>query len=184
MSGLPTRRALRIPIAIPGAMVAITGVCVMVVTAGRVVTPVTPVTPGVPVVPVTVETVWRSCGPSSVRAPRRWGRRGEENMAGRQTNNNTTGCKIGRLVTWDIVLDLLSRLTLVILAGGTSGYWEEEGRAEDIYSMMVPVHDDSIQSWWHRATLSSTTGSISGTKPSLSPGPAYHGAIIDWRSSM
>ena len=92
MSGLPTRRALRIPIAIPGAMVAITGVWVMVVTAGRGVTPVTPVVPVVPVVPVTVETVWRSCGPSSVRAPRRLGRRGEENMAGRHTNNNTKGC--------------------------------------------------------------------------------------------
>ena len=90
MSGLPNRRALRIPIAIPGAMVAITGMVVMVVvagsvvaipgvTAGSVVTPVTPVVPVVPVVPVTC----RSCGPSVVTAPSRSGRSGRSGRAGR-----------------------------------------------------------------------------------------------------
>ena len=112
MSGLPNRRALRIPIAIPGAMVAITGMVVMVVvagsvvttpgvTCGSVVTPVTPVVPVVPVVPVTC----RSCGPSVVTAPSRSGRsgragragrRGEERRPGSLTNINTNiHCPVG-----------------------------------------------------------------------------------------
>ena len=48
------RRALRMPIAIPGAMVAIIGTVVVVMGAGSVVTPVTPVV--TPVVTPPVDT--------------------------------------------------------------------------------------------------------------------------------
>ena len=98
MSGLPTRRALRIPRAIPGAMVAITGVVVMVVVmgAGRVVTAVVPPPPPA-TAPPPVTTVWRRWGPSSVTAPSRSGRRGEERRAGSHTNINTnSGCDTDR----------------------------------------------------------------------------------------
>ena len=53
---LPMRRALRMPIAIPGAMVAIIGTVVVVMGAGRVVTPVVPV-----VTPVTAPAIKYLC---------------------------------------------------------------------------------------------------------------------------
>ena len=81
------------PIAIPGAMVAMAGAVVMVVVmgAGRVVTAVVPPTPvaapaPAPAAPPPLTTVWRRPGRGESREGRegREGSRGEERVMGRQ----------------------------------------------------------------------------------------------------